>query len=128
MAASPSKARRLRAAAVKRKLWHRSFSDRTTEEYYSCLQSGDPCLELARHILTMNGYPLQWLMECSAVSVTVPVVTEGVVLGSVPAIVAEPGPRKANEGEEDEKENGLYYSTASWVDGGDTSAHHRRRT
>jgi len=44
-------------------------------------------------------------MECSAVSVTVPVVTEGLVLGSVPAIVAEPGPRKANEGEEDEKEN-----------------------
>ena len=100
MAVSPSKARRLRAAAVKRKLWHRSFADRAVWSSCSYVRSGDACVEMAQHILSMNGCLLQWLLEFSAVSVAVPVVTDGMVLSSVPADMAEPGPREANVGAE----------------------------
>ena len=73
----PSKARRLRAAAVKRKLWHRSghsgsfvgndFPDGSENDY----------VIMARHILNMNMYLLQWLFPQSALSFAAPVVSGG---------------------------------------------------
>ena len=85
MAVSSSKARRLRAAAVKRKLWHRGGHGENYGGGFPVRQSLDVCVDMARQILNTNAFLLQWLMEYSSVAVAVPVFSDGMMVGSYPA-------------------------------------------
>ena len=101
---SCGKARRLREAAVKRKLWMRGGHGDGVDG--RVVESQDVCLSMVQIILTMNGFFLQWLQSYSTMhfSVPVPAFSSSRLLATVPA---EPGPCKADD-EKNDGENGVH--------------------
>ena len=82
---SQSKARRQRAAAVKRRLWHKTLPEQSFPKQVPVQQCGDLSVLMVQQILHMNGIILQWLVAGSPSTYTVPLYTDGTICGSVPA-------------------------------------------
>ena len=82
---SPSKARRQRAAALKRRLWHKTLLEQSFPELVHVQQCGDVSVLMVQQILHMNGIVLQWLVAGASLTHTVPLYTDGTICGSVPA-------------------------------------------